>query len=226
MIKILIADDHMLFLKGMSMLFQTEQEKYKVIGTVHNGAQVVSFISEQEVDVVLIDINMPQMNGYEAILHTLKINPSIKFIALTMLADASSVRKVLEAGALGYLFKNVDEQELFACIEHVAQGGHYVTPSMEHILEEHFKKQKDIKKGYEKANANPLSVREIEILRLIIEGHTNQDIADLLFLSARTVDTHRKNILAKLQIKNTAALVKYALDHAPFLGLNDLKKDD
>lgn len=226
MIQILIADDHSLFIKGLIMLFQSEAEKYTIVGTVNNGEQVLDFITQKPVDIVLIDINMPQMNGYEAILHGRKLKPNVKFIALTMLADATSVRKVLEAGALGYLFKNVDESELFACIDHVSQGGHFVTESMQELLEDFFKKQKDIGKGYDKLISNPLSMREIEILKLIILGHTNTDIADKLFLSSRTVDTHRKNILSKLNIKNTASLVKYALDNAPFLGLNDLHTED
>lgn len=224
MIKILIADDHVLFIKGLILLFQSEPDKYQIIGSVTNGEQVLNFISQNEVDIILIDINMPQMNGYEAIIESLKIKPQLKFIALTMIADPSSIKKVLSVGALGYLFKNVNVEELFACIDHVSEGGHFVTASMNHLLDEHYKKQKAIEKGYEKSNNNPLSIRELEILQLIIEGFTNNDIAEKLFLSSRTVDTHRKNILAKLNLKNTASLVKYALDNAPFLGLKDHKK--
>lgn len=219
MIKILLVDDHVLFLKGVHMLLNLEPEKYDVSGYAHNGQAAIDSLACQPIDVVLMDINMPVMNGYGAIFKIRQSYPNVKIISLTMHADDACVMRVLEAGALGYLFKNVDETELFDCIETVNQGAHYVTSSKKHVLDTFHKKIRDVEKGYEKVLQHPLSNREIEIVKYIMQGKTNQDIAGILFLSHRTVDTHRKNILEKLALNNTAALVKYASDYAPFLGI-------
>ncbi|MDA3615314.1 response regulator transcription factor, partial [Polluticaenibacter yanchengensis] len=122
-------------------------------------------------------------------------------------------------GALGYLFKNVDEKELFDCIEAVHDNRHYITENKRNVLLDYERRKRNVDMGYAKINQNPLSNREVEIVKFIMQGKTNPEIADILFLSLRTVDTHRKNILSKLEINNAAALVKYASDNAPFLGL-------
>lgn len=219
MIKVLIADDHTMFLHGLKMLL-SNNKKYEVVATAANGAEILQLLKELEVDVILMDINMPVLTGYEATLVLAKQHPDVKIVALSMLADSTSVMKMLEAGALGYIFKNADEAELFEAIDTVYDGEYYLAPSMQPMLKEYLKKKKEVARGYEKMDTHPLSAREIEILKHIMEGMTNQSIADLLYLSNRTVDTHRKNILAKLKLPNTAALVKYATEKAAFLGLD------
>jgi DNA-binding NarL/FixJ family response regulator len=218
MIKLLIADDHTMFLNGLRMLLATNPN-YHVMGTAQNGTEVLDILNKEEIDVVLMDINMPVLSGYDATIILNKRFPNTKIIVLSMLADAASVRKMLEAGAQGYIFKNAGEEELFEAIDTVAQEAYFVTEGMQDVLQDFLKKKKDVLKGYEKMETNPLSQREIEILKMIMDGNTNNEIADKLFLSNRTVDTHRKNILAKLQLKNTAALVKYATEKAVFLGI-------
>ncbi len=219
MIKILLVDDHALFVRGLQMLLSMEPDKYEVFGFATNGKEALDMLENNDIDVVLMDINMPVMNGFEAIFKIKQRFPKVKVISLTMHADDDCIMRILEAGAYGYLFKNVDENELYECIEMVHQGAHYVTQSRNHVLQGYHKKLKDVARGYDKIYHHPLSNREIEIVKFIMQGKTNQDIADILFLSHRTVDTHRKNILTKLELNNTASLVKYATEHAPFLGI-------
>lgn len=216
MATIIIADDHNMFINGLKMILQS---KHEVLQTVNDGLELLEVLKSQVPDLVLMDINMPKLNGYEAMLVIHKLYPDLKVIAVSMLADTTSVAKMLEAGVDGYLYKNADEAELFTAIDTVLQHDYYVTEEMKSVLHAFQRKLKDIEKGYEKQHKPLLSHREIEILKLIMEGMTNAEIADEIHLSVRTVDTHRKNILAKLDLKNTAALVKYAMEKGAFLGL-------
>ncbi len=218
MIRILLADDHSMFLQGLKMIL-AGHEHLEVTGTAGNGQEVLEAVRTGGIDLVVLDINMPVLNGYEATLQLAKEAPHIRVLALSMLGDGASVMKMLEAGAGGYLFKNADEAELLRAIEVIADGGYYVTPEMQPVLTQFEKRERDKQRGYLKYEVHPLSGREVEILGLIMNGLTNLEIADKLFLSPRTVDTHRKNILAKLELKNTAALVKYAVEKRAFLGL-------
>jgi DNA-binding NarL/FixJ family response regulator len=218
MIRILLADDHSMFLQGLKMIL-AGTENLEVVSLAGNGEEVVQAVRAGGIDLVILDINMPVLSGYEATLQLAKEFPQIPVLALSMLGDNASVLKMLEAGAGGYLFKNADEAELLQAIEIIAAGGYYVTPEMQPVLLQFEKRERDKQRGYLKYDAHPLSTREVEILGLIMNGLTNLEIADKLFLSPRTVDTHRKNILAKLELKNTAALVKYAMEKRAFLGL-------
>lgn len=217
MANILIADDHSMFLQGLKLMLTSD--RHQVIGTASNGEELIRVFAPDQTDIIILDINMPVLNGYETTIRIMKEYPDMRIIALSMLADATSVSRMLDAGVLGYLFKNASEEELLQCIDAVMLYDYYVTEEMYPVLVEHQKKKKDLEKGYGKAEYHTLSKREIEIVRLIVEGLTNQDIAERLYLSVRTVDTHRNNILTKLQLKNTAMLVKYALEKGAFLGL-------
>jgi DNA-binding NarL/FixJ family response regulator len=218
MTRILIADDHLMFIKGLKMLLSTYPQ-FEICAVANNGLEVMHSLQEKEIDLILMDINMPQMNGYDATLAAMKQKPDLAIIALSMLAGSASVSKMLEAGARGYIIKNTDEEELVHAIQTVAEGGYYVIQEYAHELKDFLYKQKHGKLPG-KAEQKLLTARETEILERIIEGDTNIEIAEKLFLSNRTVDTHRKNILAKLNLKNTAALVHYALENKAFLGLN------
>lgn len=217
MANILIADDHSMFLQGLKLMLTSDQ--HRVTGTASNGEELIRVLEPDTTDIIILDINMPVLNGYEATIKIMKEYPDMRIIALSMLADATSVSKMLNAGVLGYLFKNANEEELLQCIDVVMLYDYYVTEEMYPVLIEYQKKKKDLEKGYGKTEYHSLSKREIEIVRLIVEGLTNQDIAERLYLSVRTVDTHRNNILTKLQLKNTAMLVKYAMEKGAFLGL-------
>jgi len=212
MIKILIADDHTMFINGLKMLLASEN-RYEVVAVAANGKEVLSALEETAADVILMDVNMPLLNGYQTTFQVREQYPEVKIIILSMLADERSVTKLLEAGAQGYLFKNADEEELFEALETVWKGQIYITRE---IRDKVCLSRKNTSAGDEVIQ---LSSREMDIARLIMEGYTNTEISDRLFISVRTAETHRKNILAKLNLKNTASLVKYLMDNKPFLGL-------
>jgi len=210
--KILIADDHTMFINGLRLLLSS-MPGFEVCGVAANGQQALEHLETHETDLLLMDVNMPVMNGYQTTFRVREQYPNVKIIVLSMLADELSVTKLLEAGAHGYLFKNADEEELFEALQTVLEGKIYITKE----IREKISQARKPSAGDEETVK--LSSREIDIARLIMEGFTNPEIADKLFLSVRTVETHRKNILAKLHLKNTATLVKFLIDNKPFLGL-------
>ncbi len=218
MVQILLADDHNMFVEGLKMLL-SGYPGFQVAAIAGNGSEALAILRDTSIDIVVMDINMPGMSGYQATIEIAAHFPEIHVLILSMLGDEASVAKMLEAGARGYLFKNAGAEELAAAIHTVAEGGYFVTAEMQPALEAFLKKKRSRSWGLSPVETNPLSAREIEIVRHILAGQTNQEIAVELFLSPRTVDTHRKNILAKLQVKNTAALVKYATEKKAFLGL-------
>ncbi|MBC6112313.1 response regulator [Pedobacter fastidiosus] len=216
MIKILIADDHNMLINGLKLILAVRKD-FNVIASANNGIEVIELVKKEKPDLILLDINMPMLNGYQTIRLLKSDFPEINVIVLSMLNDKRSVWNMLEAGAKGYLFKNTDDKNLFKAIDEVSNGRYYVTEDIESILEEFLQNNKNPDKGNK---PQLLSSREIEIVRLIVDGNTNAQIADMLYLSIRTVDTHRKNIFHKLNLNNAASLVKYALENKIFLGLD------
>lgn len=207
-LNILVADDHRLITDGISKLIEGEAMIGDVI-TAQNGQEAVDIVLESDIDCVIMDINMPVLNGLEATRIIKKEKPFVKVIVVSMLSDASIVSKMLKAGADGFLNKDTGKEELLKALERVSGGEKYVSTVISNNLLTHLSDP-----GIQSQEAErPLSPREIEIVKLIAEGLTNKEIAGRLFLSTVTVDTHRKNILAKLHLKNTASLVKYAVDH-------------
>ncbi|MBS1921167.1 MAG: response regulator transcription factor [Bacteroidetes bacterium] len=207
-VNILIADDHRLITDGISKILEEE----KIIGKIHtanDGSEAVNIALAEDIDCVIMDINMPVMNGLEAVKRIKQEKPYVKIIAVSMHSDASVVNKMLKAGADGYINKDTGKTELLTALGKVMRGEKYISPEISNNLFVHLNDRNVQSTEGEK----PLTPREIEIIRYIADGHTNQEIAQKLFLSVVTVDTHRKNILAKLQLKNSAALVKYAAEH-------------
>ncbi|MCO5286017.1 MAG: response regulator transcription factor [Chitinophagaceae bacterium] len=207
-LNILVADDHRLITDGISKLIEGEAMIGSVI-TAQNGKEAVDIVLESDIDCVIMDINMPVLNGLEATRIIKKGKPSVKVIVVSMLSDASIVSKMLKAGADGFLNKDTGKEELLKALERVSGGEKYVSTAISNNLLTHLSDPGIQSREVER----PLSPREVEIVKLIAEGLTNKEIAGRLFLSTVTVDTHRKNILAKLHLKNTASLVKYAVDH-------------
>ena len=204
-INLLIVDDHQLITDGLSQILQSENA-IREIFTAHNGQDAVALAMAHAIDCVIMDINMPVLNGLEATKQIKKGKPDIKILVVSMQCDASIVNKMLRAGADAFINKDTGKCELLKAIEKVMHGEKYISPGITHQLFRHLS-DRDI------ADSTPqkqLTDREIEIIRLIADGFTNQEIAVKLFLSTSTVDTHRKNMLAKLHLKNTASLVKYA----------------
>jgi DNA-binding NarL/FixJ family response regulator len=207
-INLLIADDHQLITDGISKILETE----KTIGKIHtasNGREAVDKVIITNVDCVIMDINMPVLNGLEATKLIKQEKPYVKVIVVSMLSDASIVSKMMKAGADAFINKDTGKTELLKAIDKVMQGEKYISPQISNNLFTHLTDRNVNTTNTEKH----LTAREVEIIRYIADGLTNHEIADKLFLSIVTVDTHRKNMLAKLQLKNTASLVKYAADH-------------
>jgi DNA-binding NarL/FixJ family response regulator len=207
-LNLLIADDHQLIIDGLSKILEEES----IIGeifTANNGKEAVDKALAHDIDCVIMDINMPILNGLEATKLIKKENLFIKVIVVSMLSDAAIVSKMLMAGADAFINKDTGKSELLKAITKVMNGEKYISSDISLNLFAHLTGRGVNTVEIEKH----LSTREIEIIRLIADGLTNIKIASMLFLSTVTVDTHRKNILAKLHLKNTASLVKYAADH-------------
>ena len=207
-INLLIADDHQLITDGISKILETE----KIIGEIHtarNGQEAVNMVLTNDIDCVIIDINMPVLNGLEATKLIKQQKPSVKVIVVSMLSDAAIVSKMMKAGADVFINKDTGKTELLKAIAKAMLGEKYISPEISNNLITHLTDRRVQTTDNEKK----LTPRELEIIRLIAEGLTNHEIAGKLFLSNVTVDTHRKNMLAKLHLKNTASLVKYAADH-------------
>jgi|HubBroStandDraft_5_1064220.scaffolds.fasta_scaffold278152_2 DNA-binding NarL/FixJ family response regulator len=207
-INLLIADDHQLFVDGLRRILETE----KMFGEIHganNGLQVLEHVRSHQVDCIIMDINMPLLNGLETTKQLKKEYPDIKIIVVSMECDVVIVSKMLKAGADAFVNKDTGKEELMTAFSKIADNDKYVSPDIAKNLFAYL--------SYRKKNVTEdekhLTPREIEIIRHIADGETNAEIAAKLFLSVVTVDTHRKNILSKLELKNTAALVKYAVEH-------------
>lgn len=203
LIRILIADDHRVFIDGMKALLR-EVEGLHVIGDAMNGEQLIEQVTIHEPDVVLTDIQMPVKDGIEATREIHKRFPNVKVIALTMLNESMFIKRMLDAGASGYVIKTIDKDELVNVIRKVASG------------EKHFSAEVTAQLMNNYSSQDPLSVltkREKEILGLIAQGLTDKEIADKVFLSHLTITTHRKNILSKLNLKNKVELTRFAIDN-------------
>ena len=220
MIKLLLVDDHKLIRDGIRSLLDDEKD-FEILAEAENGKEALEILSKQEIDIVVIDINMPVMGGIEATEKISKEFPSVSVLALTMLNEEQHIRQMLKAGAAGYILKNAGQDELVDAIKAISTGQHYFSKEATQVI------MMDMMKG-KKAGATGgaseerklvkgsvyLTEREKDILRLIAKEHTNQEIADELFISVRTVDAHRRNLLQKIGARNTAGLVIYALENS------------
>lgn len=182
----------------------------EVVGEASNGADVLAFVEQHPVDVILMDINMPVMNGIETTIHLAKHFPLIRVIALTMHSERAFITRILKAGAAGYVLKNTGKQELLAAIHKVAAGDTYFSNEVASVMMEQYMPSSSRRTDAE-PSIHELTRREVEILRLIAQEMTNNEIAERLFISTYTVETHRKNLIRKIGVKNTAGLVKFAL---------------
>jgi len=203
-IRIVITDDHQLFRNGLKILLNAFQE-FEVAGEASNGEEFLRIIKNTPADVVLMDINMPEMDGIEATRRGLKLCPALDIIALSMYGEEEYYYKMVDAGAKGFLLKDSDISEVKEAILAVRKGGSYFSQELlYHVI------QKIKHRENESKSAN-LSKREKEILLKICEGLSNQEIAETLFISKRTVDKHRANLLGKTNSKNTASLILFAI---------------
>ncbi len=209
-IRVLIADDHKIIRVGLRGLIELSQD-IEVVAEAENGTEVKELIQTVKVDVVLMDIDMGHTSGIETTRHLKTAHPEINVLGLTMHEEQEYIVEMLEAGASGYLLKSTGMEELLTAVRTAAKGDSYFSHQVSATLLQAITRQKATPPS--KGNGNiPLTDREIEVLRLIAQEHSNGEIAEKLFISIRTVDTHRRNLLEKLQAKNTAGLVKYAFE--------------
>ncbi|MFY0608023.1 MAG: response regulator transcription factor [Cyclobacteriaceae bacterium] len=202
-IKLLLVDDHELFLEGIVSLLE-DVEGLEIVGRGGDGLEAIELIAETSPDIILADLNMPNMNGTELVKHVKKHNPEIKIIVLTMHDDRPTVTEIMMAEAEGYVLKNTDRKELVTAITRVANGSTYYCNEVMSIILDKYKEEKRID-----AQTVQLTDREQEILQLIALEKSNEEIAEQLYISRRTVETHRKNILKKTEVKGVVGLLKY-----------------
>jgi len=206
-INIIIVDDHQMFLEGLSALLENVND-FKLIDTLENGKQVFPIIDTTSIDIIVTDINMPEMDGIELSKKIKQQYPYIKTLILSTHSDINMIQKCIKNGVDGYLLKNAEKEELITAIKEIYKGEKYFSQSVkDDYMNSVFTNSK---------NTDPLvqlSRREKEVLKLITEEYTAQEIADKLFISQNTVNTHRKNLLSKLNAKNTAGLVMYAVQN-------------
>ncbi|MCR8667240.1 response regulator transcription factor [Aestuariibaculum sp. M13] len=201
-IRLIIADDHELFRNGLTELLK-KYDDVTVVKSVADGKEFMKTIEEyDDIDIVLLDITMPNMDGFQVLKKMKSLNTKIKPVIISMHNDGNYIAKCAKSGAYGYLLKNTDQEELIKVIRIVNQGNKYFSPSITEKMINFMSVQN--------VSENVLSKKEKEVLGLIAEGLTTKEIAAQLFVSSRTIETHRANVLKKLEVKNTAELIKKA----------------
>lgn len=207
MITVFITDDHEMYLEGLSLLLQ-KQPDIKVTGTSLSGAALLDQLGVVNADILLLDVNLPDMEEEELIKQIRSRMPQQKIIYLTLMRGTRYVHKLLKYNVQGYILKNASVDELINAIRTVAGGGSYYSKEIDILNEDNFRNTLTIE---DKKVDEILSKREIEVLKLVCKEFSNAEIAKKLFLSISTVETHRKNLIAKLGVQNTVGLVKFAL---------------
>ncbi len=206
--RILIADDHVIVREGLRTLLEAQPD-IQIVEEATDGEEAVNKTKEVQPDIVLMDITMPGMSGIEATCQIKQQNPDVRILALTMHESDEYFFKMLEAGASGYFVKGGSSSELVSALRAVWKGDVFIYPTMaKKLLNDYLNR---VGAGQDKKYYDGLTDREREILKLIAEGHTNQEIAELLVLSTATVQTHRANIMAKLGLHSRTELIKYAI---------------
>jgi DNA-binding NarL/FixJ family response regulator len=200
--RILIADDHALFREGLKALIAPEE--FQVVAEAENGQEAIRLAQRHQPDVALLDISMPTLNGVDAAREVLRASPRSQVIMLTMHKDNAYLAEALRAGARGYILKSRGTAELLEALREVARGEVYISPGLSRAVAESYL-------GGETAMVSPLSPREREVLQLIAEGKTTKEVASTLFISFKTAESHRQRIMGKLDIHETASLVRYAI---------------
>ena len=203
--RVLIVDDHAVVRSGLKLVLESE-EGIEPVGEAGSARDAIFEARSTKPDVILLDVVMPDQSGIEVIPTLLKENPETKILVLSMQDDPHYVREAFAAGASGYVLKEAADREVVAAVREVAGGGRYVHPELGARLVTADSEQR------RRAEEDPLSERESEVLRLLALGHTNQEIAKQLFISIRTAETHRSHIMQKLRLSSRAELVRYALE--------------
>lgn len=209
MINILLADDHQLIIDGITNLLKDEPIM-KVVGHCNNGVEVLKSLSKLTVDVLLLDLDMPHMNGLQCAEEVQKKYPEVKIAILTMHEEKALIQKFIELGVHGYFLKTIPKDELIHAIKTIANGGDYFPSDVTKAL---LQKPVIIPDVLQSPLLAELTEREIEIIKLISQGLSTKEIGEALFISPRTADTHRTNIMRKLDLHNVAEIVRFAFQN-------------
>ncbi|OFY13921.1 MAG: hypothetical protein A2X11_09980 [Bacteroidetes bacterium GWE2_42_24] len=208
-IRVLIVDDHQLMVEGLKSLLEDEEDIAFVAGA-NSMAEALSFLNSNTIDVILMDINMPDGSGIEATEKIKILYPAVKVIALTMHDDISIITKMVKAGASGYILKRTNMNEVIDALRTVHNNGRYLSSNTQQIIMDNIGTPSSISDDKEESKPS-LSSREIEVLSLIAKEYNNEQIAETLFISERTVEAHRRNIFIKTKTKSIVGLIKYAI---------------
>jgi len=204
-IRVLLADDHALIREGLRALLATTSD-IEVVGEVRTGREAERLVERFRPDVVLLDVAMPDLNGIEAARAIHAKRPATRIVMLSMHATAEYVYRAFDAGASGYLLKEMAVEEVIAAVRAVHGGGQYLSPALAQSVP-------DPGSGYARGPVDSLSTRERQVLQLVVEGHTSSQIARMVHLSPKSVDTYRSRLMSKLGVGDLPALVKFALEH-------------
>jgi len=210
-IRVLLADDHALVRSGLIKLLEPHKD-IAIVGEAEDGEEAIRFAKQLHPDVVVIDLSMPKVNGIEAAKTLRRDCPETRVLVLTMHENEEYVYQIFRSGAGGYILKNAGRDEIAAAIRAVAKGDRFFSPRVSEIMVEGYLRRAEEREKSFSSQEIPLTAREKEILSLIAEGLNNQQIADRLFISPRTVDTHRTNIMQKLDIHDSVKLVRFAIE--------------
>ncbi|MGB0430508.1 MAG: response regulator transcription factor [Bacteroidia bacterium] len=208
MIKVVIADDHKMFAEGLAALLSTS-DNISILGTVQNGKELVAYLQEQMADVVLLDIDMPELNGEESLHILQKMWPELKVVILTMHDEPSYINQFVSIGANGYVLKNTGRDELVKAVQSVYAGGDFFSYDVINRM----KNFKDVAVEKNEETGIEFTEREFEIVKLTAKLLTVKEISAELFISVNTVKTHRKNIQKKIGVTSSNGITKYAIEH-------------
>lgn len=205
--RVLIADDHQLFLEGIKLLLHSSNQ-FEVVFEANTGQEALDFLTTETIDLAVLDINMPELDGVETAKQIKQKYPAVKILMLTMYSHDSFIKRLMRAGVDGYILKENSLNELMTAMESLALGNKYFAPEVTQAVMDSFNPSVQ-KTGLEKVR---LTKRELEVLQLVSQELTTQEIADKLFVSQSTVITHRKNIMFKLDVRNAAGMVRLATE--------------
>lgn len=207
-IKVLVVDDHQVVRKGLVLLLNS-QKNIEVVQDESNAEDALDYLSKSDVDVMITDITMPGKTGIEMLKEMNETSLDVKTIVLSMHLDQEYITEALHQGAKGYLSKDADEKEIIEAVNTIYNGKTYLTRNASEILAKSYMKSRTVKKNKEETK---LTKRELDVLKLIVEGFSNKQMADKLFISERTVSVHRYNLMKKLEAKNSADLVRICFE--------------
>lgn len=211
-IKIMIVDDHQIVRDGIKLYLEKHAD-FEIVAEASGGEEALKIIQEADLDLVMIDINMTGMSGIETTQHIMKDHSHLRVLALTMHNDYQHIKAMMDAGASGYILKNCDEEEVVGAIKAVVNDEIYYSKEVAQTVMNNMAKKK--KKATHEM-MTPLTPRELEVYKLILDEMSNQEIADKLFISVRTVEVHKRNLLEKTGAKNSTGLVFYAIKNDLF----------